>query len=237
MASARLRPQAPRLGAAAREAAVDFYFNSWRLVPANLVWGAGFILLLLAAAAWPAAVLASPLLALPTVGIFRLAALIARGGSVALSDGFDAWRRFGARALAVGAALLLCFAMFGTNVVLGLLGGGVVGWSLATLAAWGLAAAGVSACVLWPLLVDPRREGTALRETLRLGLLLVVAFPLRFGALALLVGAILAASTVAFAAIATVSVSYVALVAARYVLPAADRFSPPPDSVPTAPGA
>ena len=35
------------LRAALRQSLHDFYFNSWRLAPANLVWGAVLILVLL----------------------------------------------------------------------------------------------------------------------------------------------------------------------------------------------
>ena len=70
-------PAAPRLGGALRGAAIDFYFNSWRLVPANLAWSAGLVAILaLAATVSLLALLLVPLLALPTVGIYRLAALI-----------------------------------------------------------------------------------------------------------------------------------------------------------------
>src|SRR5665811_1261398 len=62
-------PAAPRLGGALRGAAIDFYFNSWRLVPANLAWSAGLVAILaLAATVSLLALLLVPLLALPTVG-------------------------------------------------------------------------------------------------------------------------------------------------------------------------
>lgn len=218
-------PPAPRLGGALRSAAVDFYFNSWRLVPANLAWSAILVgILVLAAGVSALALLLIPLLALPTVGIYRLAALIVRGEPVALSDAFTAWRRFGGPALALGTALLAAGAMFGFNVGTGLLRGDIAGWTLATLAFWGLVAVAMAACVAWAVLVDPRRETLGARARIRLALLLILAHPVRFAALSLVLGLIIAVSTVAFAAILTVSVSYVALVATRYVLPAADRL-------------
>ena len=54
--------------------------------------------------------------------------------------------------------------------------------------------------------------------------MLLVAFPVRFMGLALVLGVILALSTVAFAVLMTVGISFTALVATRYVLAAADRF-------------
>jgi uncharacterized membrane protein YesL len=218
-------PAAPRLGGALRGAAIDFYFNSWRLVPANLAWSAVLLAILaLTAGLASLALLLLPLLALPTVGIYRLAVLITRGEPVALSDGFSAWRRFGAPALGLGTALLAAGTMFGVNVGLGLTRGDVAGWSLATLAFWGLAVVAMAACVAWPILVDPRRETLSTRARIRLALLLIVAYPVRFAALAVVLGLVVAISTVGFAALLTISVSYVALVAARYVLPAADRL-------------
>ncbi len=219
------QPPAPRLGGALRGAASDLYFNSWRLVPANLAWSVCLLAILaLAAGVSLLALLLLPLLALPTVGIYRMASLIVRGEPVALSDAFSAWRSFGGPALALGTALLVAGSMFGFNVVTGLLRSDVAGWSLATLAFWGLVVVALAACVAWPILVDPRRETLGARARVRLALLLVLAHPVRFAALSLVLGFIVVVSTVGFAALLTVSVSYVALVAARYVLPAADRL-------------
>jgi hypothetical protein len=219
------QPPASRLGGALRSAAVDFYFNSWRLVPANLAWSATLLgIIVLAASVSALALLLAPLLALPTVGIYRLAALIVRGEPVALSDAFTSWRRFGGPALALGVAILAAGTLFGFNVWTGLLRGDVIGWSLATLAAWGLAAVAMLACTTWPILVDPRREALGHRARLRLAVLLIIAHPVRLGALALVMGVILSVSTVAFAALLTGSISFLALVASRYVLPAADRL-------------
>lgn len=222
--TARLAP-APRLGRSLRDAAVDLYFNSWRLVPANLAWTAILVTVLVIGASLSAlALLLVPLLALPTVGIYRMAALIVRGEPVALSDGFAAWRHLGGPALLVGCALLALGAMFSFNIALGLLRADIAGWTLATLAGWGLVALALAACVVWPLLVDPRREALPARTRVRLALLLVLAHPIRVGLLAVVLGLLLAVSTVATPALMTISVAYVALVATRYVLPAADRL-------------
>lgn len=226
------RPAAPRLGAATRSAAMDVFYNSWRLVPANLVWGAGLIFLILV---WEAgaplfSVLLCPLLGLPTIGLYRLAGLVARGRAVSLSDAFEAWRRFGVRALALGGAFTLLGSMFGFNVMLGLARGDILGWVIATTAAWGLIFTTVTACVAWPLAADPRREDMSLRGIARLALLLVVAFPLRLGAFTTLVAIVLVASTLGLVALLMISVAFVALLSARFVLPAADRLAPPTGS-------
>ena len=63
-------------------AAVDFYFNSWRLVPANILWGVLFLLVVAAALAWLPLILLLAVLALPVAGMFRMAALATRGAAV-----------------------------------------------------------------------------------------------------------------------------------------------------------
>ncbi len=222
------RPPAPRLGGAIRAAGGDFYHHSMRLVAANLIWGLMFSVVALGGLAWPPILLLSPLLALPTIGIFRLATLIQRNEFVALSDAFVAWRRLGGRALAMGTGLLVCMLVFGTNIYIGISRGDYPGLALATMALWGFVVTVICSCVLWPLVADPRRETLPLTEIVRLGFLLVIAFPVRFARLAFLVAIVMLVSLPEYAGLVTVSVAFVALVAARYVLPAADRFAPPP---------
>jgi hypothetical protein len=218
-------PASPAIGGALRAAAVDFYFHSWRLVPANAIWGAALVgLLLLVTIAPFLALLFLPILAFPTVGLFRLAALIARGEAVAFSDALAAWRLYAGPTLLAGAGLSFVGLVFAVNIFGGLSAGSAIGWGLATFAIWGLLAMAAFASSLWPLLVDPLRADLSVRRRFRLAGLLVLAFPLRLGLLALVLLVILAISTVLFAALLTVSVAYCALVACHYVLPAADRF-------------
>lgn len=218
-------PAAPTFGRALRTALTDFYFNSWRLVPANVIWGVGLVALYVVWLISPiGAVLLAPLLAFPTLGIFRVAALIVRGEPASFWDALRAWRREFVPTLLAGAAAVASTLVLGTNVAVGILSAGVVGWAVATLAAWGLIVAAIAAVCFWPLLVDPARSGEPARSRARLAGLLVVAFPVRLGALAAILGVVLVASTVAFAALVTVSIAYCALVACRYVLPAADRL-------------
>jgi hypothetical protein len=169
--------------------------------------------------------LLAPLLALPTAGIYRIAALIVRDDAVSVRDGFGAWVAFGGRALILATLSLGAAFVFATNVVTGLDARNVVGWSLATFAAWGLAATGVLTAIAWPLLVDPTRSGWGLRDVLRLAVLLALAHPMRFGALGLLLVALIAVSTFAIVAVLTISIGLAALISCRYVLPAADRLA------------
>lgn len=226
----RAEPLPARAGggirSALRTAAVDFYYQSIRLVPANVVWGVVFLgVLVVSLGSGPIVTLVVvPLLAIPYVGIVRLAALTVRGRDVVLSDLWRAYRRFGVAALALGAGETLAAALLASNVIVGINMGGPLGWVFATLAGSGLIALWIVGFPLWILLVDPEREGRPIRARLRLAILLSIAAPGRLGALALVLALVLAVSTVAFAALLTISVAYASLVAARYILPLADRF-------------
>ncbi len=218
-------PAAPRLVGAFRESAVDFYYNSWRLVPANIVWGVGAMFLLFAVSVRPlAALLLAPLLALPTVGLFRMAALITRGDPVALSDAFEAWRAYLRPVLTAGVLFTVVALVFAVNITVGLASNSFIGAMVAAFAAWGLLVLWTGALAFWPLLVDPRRAEMTMRQRLRLVAILVIAFPLRLSALALTLAVLLVLSAIIFAALITVSIAVCALVASRYILPAADRF-------------
>ena len=84
-------PAAPSLGRSLRSGASDFYYNSWRVVPVNLVLGLGLVGVALAwvqLGAVVAALLAS-LLAWPIAGLFRLGARATRGVGVSLGDALD----------------------------------------------------------------------------------------------------------------------------------------------------
>ncbi|HEY7591500.1 MAG TPA: hypothetical protein VH723_10935 [Candidatus Limnocylindrales bacterium] len=226
------------LWASLKTATVDFYYHSVRLVVANLVWGvAFFVVLSIAVAGAPlVALTVAPLLAVPWVGVVRLASLIARGDDVVLSDAFEAWRRYLFPALAGGAATTLAIAILAWNVLAGLDLGNATGWAFSTFAAWGLVALVIWSLAFWPLLVDPRREGRPLVETARGAALLVLAHPARLGALAAILVTVGVASAILASAIATFALAWIALVAARVVLPLADRveMSPVPLPLPRA---
>jgi hypothetical protein len=218
-------PEAPTIGRATRTALSDFYFNSWRLVPANLIWGAGALLVIgLVFAYLPLAPVAFILLALPTAGIFRMAALIARGQPVAFSDSLAAWRSFFWPALAMGIVVGGGTTVLTINAVVGLGSLDPLGWGFATLALWGLLALWAVALALWPLLVDPLRDGQPLGERLRVAATLILAAPLRYALLMLGLWFLVLASTIMFAALVTVTISFAALVMSNYALPLADRI-------------
>jgi len=211
------------LASALRTSLSDLYFNSWRLAPANLVWGLGLALALLAG---PSVIAVAILvtLAVPVAGLHRMAALIARGEPAAFSDFTGGMRRFGARALGVGAAAAVLAAVFVTNVGVGLAIGNPLGWLLSALALHGLVALAMLLVAFWPILVDPRREQVDLRGRLALAGLMVIGRPGRLLGLTVVVSSILVVSIVLFAAILLVSGAYVGLVSARYVLPMVDEL-------------
>jgi hypothetical protein len=212
----------PSLRRSLREAAVDAYFNSWRLVPANLAWGATLIAILALGAAFAPALLLLGLLAIPLAGLHRMAALISRGEPVALSDFADGVRRGGLSAAVVGFGATSLAAILGTNVLIGFNAGGPLGWFLGTSALYGLVALAGFLLAFWPILADPHRDGVALRRRLALAGLVVVGRPGRILALTLVIGVILAVSIVLLAAIVLIGVAYASLVASRYVLPLVD---------------
>lgn len=197
-----------------------------RLVPANVAWGAGMVLIVVIGLVWPpGALLILPILALPTAAVFRIAALVVRGEPWAgLRDVLRSSRRELPATLGLGVAFVVTGLILGTNALTGLGQAEPFSWVLATLAGWGLVAWWCGAIVAWPLIVDPTRTTRPLRERLRLAGVLLLAQPLRFGALGLAVAVIVLISTILTAAILTVSVAFVAIVACRSVYPAADRL-------------
>jgi hypothetical protein len=215
----------PRLGAAIRAALTDYYFNSVRLVAANVVWGAAVAGVAVAWLVWPlAGLVLTPLLALPTVGVFRLAALIVREGHASFRDSVVAVRTHAGAALLIGIALLAIGLVLGTNAVVGLTQGEPLGWFIGTFAVWGLIVSWCGALIAWPLVVDPLRADDSLGRRLRLVGLLLVAYPIRFAVLGVAIALIAAVSALLLAALLTVSVSFIALVACRHVYPSADRL-------------
>jgi hypothetical protein len=212
------------LAGAVRLAATDLYFNSWRFVPANLVWGAIAVTLIIAIAVLPPALLLAPLLALPTVGLFRMAALVVREEAVSFWDGLSAWRTYLVPSLALGAMIAGTGLVLGVNSVAGILSTSVLGWALATLAGWGLVTTWLFAWTVWPILVDPARADRPAVDRVRTAALLLLAAPLRLLGLGILLLVLTIASTFLIVTVVTVSIGFGALIAARFVLPAADRL-------------
>jgi uncharacterized membrane protein YesL len=211
------------IGTALRQSLRDFYFNSWRLAPANLAWGIGLVLALVAG---PTTLLGAAmllLLAVPAAGLYRMGAQIARDEPVDFSDFVAGMRGFGLSGLLIAGAAGVLVIVFTTNVVVGLEMRNPLGWIISAFALWGDVGLVMFLTVLWPVLVDPQRAAVGLRRKLALAGLAVIGRPVRVLALTLVVVVILAVSAVLFAAILLVSVAYVALVSGRVVLPLVDE--------------
>jgi len=224
MADAR---REPGLARALRLAALDLYYNSIRLVPANLAWGAALVLVLILASqgAWLGALLASPLLALALVGVARLAALIVRHEEVVLTDAWHGARERARPALAVGILSVAATAILASNLTVGIATGTPVGLALAVLAGWGLIGLWLTSFPFWILLADPARSAWPAPEVIRLTGLLLLARPVMLVSLGLVLAVVLAVSAVLVAVLLIVSVAYAALVTAHVILPIADGLS------------
>lgn len=212
------------MGGALRASFTDFYFNSWRLAPANLAWAA---VLILAFIAGPMSVIGMALLALlavPTVGLYRMGALIARGEPATFSDFVGGMRRYGLAALVVGLGAAALAIVFTTNVLVGLEARNPLGWFISAMALWGDVGLAMFLVAFWPVLVDPQREGLGIRQRLTLAGLAVIGRPVRLLVLTAIVALILVVSTILFAAIVLVSVAYVAVFSSRVVLPLVDAL-------------
>ena len=223
------RTRLPRLGTVVRAALSDYYFNSMRLVAANLVWGLALALILLVGLVSP---LAGPGAAapprvpdrrrLPPRGAHR-PGRARRGcttspGRIVTRPAAGSWS-----AIAVVAA----GSMLATNVVVGLVGGEPARWAIATLAGWGLVVAVVRRA---RRLAAPRRPGTVRDAPRRTAFAWPAGCSWRTRSAspgwALAMAVVTAVSVVLTAAILTISVAFVALVACRSVYPAADRLEP-----------
>ena len=211
------------IGSALRGSLRDFYFNSWRLAPANLLWGVVLIVALVAGPTTALGLLLLVLLAVPTAGLYRMGALIARDEPAAFSDFLGGMRRFGPAGLSVGMGAAVLAVVLTTNVIVGLEAHNPVGWLISAMALWGDVGLLMFLTAFWPILVDPQREGVRLRRKLALAGLAVIGRPVRMVALTVVVVVLLTVSTILFAALVIASVAYVALISSRVVLPLVDE--------------
>jgi hypothetical protein len=222
----RAEPEAvaapPRLRRAARTAAVDFYYNAWPFLGANVVFG------LVLLAAFYGSVLIGPWLLLlvaasvvPAAGTMRMATRLRRDGHTDLGDFAEVLRGRG-RILLLGVAQLAIGLVLAIDVAIALAWGSWIGTILLVGAVYGIALLWAVAVVAWPILLDPAHDAVSIRARLRLAFLVVLLEPRRVAGLAIAGGLVLLASTLLIAPVLTFSVSYVWLLAAGYALPLAD---------------
>lgn len=215
--------QLPGIGAVLRAAVQDFYFNSWRLAPANLIWAGVLIAVVVLAGFWAPAVILVALAALPLAAIHRMAGRLVRGEGAGFGDFTKGLRQLARPALTLGFAATILAVVFGVNVAIGLQLDNPFGWFLSATALYAEIGLAVLLVASWPILADPGRDGWPFLRVIRLAVLVCLARPGRMTLLTVIIGAILALSTVVFPAVVLVSVAYTSLVATRYVLPLADR--------------
>jgi hypothetical protein len=221
----RPTPRPPSIGTAMRRAGVDLYFNSLRFVPANLLWGLAALGIAVLVLAWPPAIVLSVALGPPLAGIFRMAALLARGEPASFGDFVGGIRRYALPAVSLAAAALGIAIVLVTNVVLGFGGDlGPIGWFLGASALYGLVALAMFLVAVWPILVDPGHEGVPAWRRVRLAGLVVIGRPGRLFALTALLVAALALATVLLGALLMVGVAFAAILATRWTLPTLDHL-------------
>lgn len=226
----------PGIRTALRLALTDAYYHAIRLVPANLAWGLGLVVVLgLGFGGQPVlAVIAAPLLALPLVAVARLAGEIVRDEDVVLSDAWIAVRELAGPALLGGALMTVATVVLTANVRFGLTAGTLPAIATAVLAAWGLVALWLLVLPYWVLLADPARSGRGPAAAAREAVALLFIEPRRLVGLAIVLTVVLVVASVLVAALLAVAVAYAALVTARVVLPAADRSAGVSELVPSA---
>ncbi|MDP8904151.1 MAG: hypothetical protein M3N29_02330 [Chloroflexota bacterium] len=209
---------------------MDFYYNSWRLVPANVIWGVLLLVVFTASAIWLPLILLASTLAVPVAGMARMAVLIQRERGASFSDFFNGIRHWGLPAFAVGLATTVLALIFTVNIFIGLDMGGLLGMVFSGFALYGDIGLAMFLVAFWPILVDPLRQELPLRRRVWLAVVINVARPGRMFALTFVLVALLVVSTVFLAALLTISVAYASLVSTRYVLPAIDRLEGRPSA-------
>jgi hypothetical protein len=225
----RAEPEAvaapPRLRRAARTAAVDFYYNAWPFLGANVA--IGLVLL----AAFYGSIFIGPWLLLlvaasvvPAAGTMRMATRLRREGHTDLEDFAEVLHGRG-RILLLGVAQLAIGLVLAVDVAIALAWGSWVGTILIVGAAYGIAVLWAIVVIAWPILLDPARDAIPIRARLRLAVLIVLLEPRRVAGLAIVAGLVLLVSTLLIAPVLTFSVSFVWLLVAGYALPLADAVA------------
>lgn len=194
-----------------------------RFVVASLAWMLVAAVPVLAGVAYAPAYLVGALLVPVSCGLIRMAAHAARDQPVRLSQLRDGATHRPWRHLLLGAGQAGVFAMALFNLGAGLSGAGLVAVMVTVVAANVAFATYLVALAVWPILLDPRRQDVRLGAALRLALAVIAARPLAMVALALIVGAAVAA-TVQTIVLGLFLPAFGALLAAHHVLPVADAL-------------
>jgi hypothetical protein len=212
------------LGAAIRGASTAYIDEFLLFGAANVGLVLAVAVVAAAASIVPVLVVAAPLLALPTSALMRLAVVAARDGSPRWGMIGEEIRRRAGRKLLLAVLQLLVIVLGATNVTLAGEMGGVAGLLSGVVAAYALIAVSLYAVVLWPIVCDPRREGS-LREQLRLAASVLLVRPLGIAVLTIIT-VLAMVTSVQLIAPALILPALILLANAAYVVDVADRLRP-----------
>jgi hypothetical protein len=217
-------PRRPSLARAIREAFSRYLDEIVLFTVVNLGWALAVAIFAFARIGLPAIVILTPLLALPTAVLMRLAVATGRDRAPTWPMAREELGRLAGRKVALAAVQLLIMGLSLTNVVLGGSIGGLAGIASAIVAGYALIAVTVYAVALWPIVCDPAREAPV-RDQLRLALALVTFRPLQLVVLAVITALAVVVSIQLIVPLLFLP-SLVLLMVAGYVVPVADRLRP-----------
>jgi hypothetical protein len=213
-------PRNPSLARAIREAFPRYVDEIVLFTVVNLFWALAVGLFAFARIGLPAVVVLTPLLALPTAALMRLAVAAGRDRAPTWRMAREELGRLAGRKIVQ--LLVLGFSL--TNVLLGGSIGGLAGIASAIVAGYALIAVTVYAVALWPIVCDPAREAPV-RDQLRLALALVTLRPVQLVVLAVItvLGVVVSIQLIVPMLFLP---SLVLITIAGYVVPVADRLRP-----------
>jgi hypothetical protein len=217
-------PRRPSLARAIREAVSRYRDEIVLFTVVNLGWALAVAIFAFARIGLPAIVILTPLLALPTAVLMRLAVATGRDRTPTWPMAREELGRLAGRKVALAAVQLLIMGLSLTNVVLGGSIGGLAGIASAIVAGYALIAVTVYAVALWPIVCDPAREAPV-RDQLRLALALVTFRPLQLVVLAVITALAVVVSIQLIVPLLFLP-SLVLIMVAGYVVPVADRLRP-----------
>jgi hypothetical protein len=217
-------PRRPSLARAIREAFSRYLDEIVLFTVVNLGWALAVAIFAFARIGLPAIVILTPLLALPTAALMRLAVATGRDRTPTWPMAREELGRLAGRKVALAAVQLLIMGLSLTNVVLGGSIGGLAGIASAIVAGYALIAVTVYAVALWPIVCDPAREAPV-RDQLRLALALVTFRPLQLVVLAVITVLAVVVSIQLIVPLLFLP-SLVLIMVAGYVVPVADRLRP-----------
>jgi hypothetical protein len=217
-------PPRPSLARAIREAFSRYLEDIVVFLLVNLGWVFAFGAFAFVRIGLPLVVILTPLLALPTSALMRLAVASGRDRTPTWPMARDELGRLAGRKVALAAIQLLVMGLSLTNVTLGGNIGGLAGIASAIVAGYALIAISVYAIALWPIVCDPAREAPV-RDQLRLALALVTLRPIQLVVLGVITVLALIVSVQLIVPLLFLP-SLVLIMIAGYVVPVADRLRP-----------